>query len=56
MMGNKLYKYDKGLNLKKVEIKIDIKDMHRMMGWPAAPGDKRDKVKKFLPTENKPMH
>ena len=32
MMGNKLLKYDKNLNLKKeVKIKMDIEDMHKMM-------------------------
>jgi hypothetical protein len=32
MIGNKLYKYDKNLNLvKEAEIKVDVKGMQRMM-------------------------
>ncbi|HUN55612.1 MAG TPA: hypothetical protein VMU29_10695 [Smithella sp.] len=46
MMGNKLYKYDKDLNLKKeVEIKIDMKKMHKMMKHQMMPDGKKENSK-----------
>jgi hypothetical protein len=40
MMGNRLYKYDKNLNLiKETEMKIDMKSMHEMMKKQVAPED-----------------
>lgn len=46
MSGNKLFKYDRNLNLKKeVEIKMDMKGMHKMM----------KKMMKKCPTDEKMM-
>ena len=44
MMGNKLYKFDKNLNLKKeVEMKIDMKSMKGSMACPMMQGETKEK-------------
>ena len=57
MIGNKLYKYDKDLNLKKeAEIKVDVKGMQRMMDLLGTPGEIKAKAKKPAASGGTPGH
>ncbi len=57
MIGNKLYKYDKDLNLKKeVEIKVDLKSMQRMMDTLGTWGENKAKAKKPATSGGIPGH
>jgi len=57
MMGNKLYKYDKNLNLKnETEIKIDVKNFQRLLGCPMISDENKDKTKRPIAPEDKSGH
>jgi hypothetical protein len=57
LMGRKLYKYDKNLNLvKEAEIKVDMMPMQRMMECPKMSGEDQGKAKRPPAPEEKSGH
>jgi hypothetical protein len=57
LMGLKLYKYDKNLNLvKEAEIKVDMKNMQRMMECPKMSDEDKGKAKRPVTPEETSGH
>jgi hypothetical protein len=57
LMGNKLYKFDKKLNLiKETEIKVDGEHMPVMMNCPMQSDETKDKTQKPIAPEDKTGH